>query len=463
MKKRLLLSFLSISAIANAQLLFNSKLVVPEFSNGLIKTYSATSPTAIAADPNFTINLNTLPNGLATAGSPNCVAMNGSDLYVAITGANQRIYKFPNYGTNPSSAIANVSQLTNISSDYVGIIFDGVGNLFVAEGNFLNNQLVEYTVSSNYATRIVLGNGGLVSYFANLVIDPAGNLWATDYKNNRLVGILDQDLETPSTIFHSLYNATTAWNASGTQLGNTTTTLSSVAVQSAFAQPEGIDYNSFGELYIANNNDAGINGRATIVKISNGLKTAVLAATSTFASAALLNTTNGLIVWNVPASPNGSSQLGGMKIDKNTNRIFVNEQIGGSGLWIETFNLNTMANSYVNHQLNIVSTNPGNGGLFFATAGQISARASVENSGAKISLYPNPTETGSFTIESNQLIKKVIVTDVMGKQIAIVGKQNELEKEPKHVYKIEDLKSGMYFVKIIFDGNKEVVQKLMVN
>ncbi len=463
MKKLLLLSFLSISAITNAQLLFNSKLVVPEFSNGLIKTYSATSPTAIAADPSFTINLSTLPNGLATAANPNCVAMYGQDLYVAMTGANQRIYKFPNYGVNPASAIANVSQVTNVSSDYVGIIFDGAGNLFVAEGNFLDNQLVEYTVSSNYATRIVLGNGGSVSYFANLVIDPVGNLWATDYKNNRLVGILDQDLETPNTIFHSLYNATTAWNASGSQLGNTTTSLNSVPVQSAFAQPEGIDYNSFGELYIANNNDAGINGRATIVKISSGLKTSILAATSTFATTSLLNASNGLIVWNVPASPNGSSQLGGMKIDRNTNRIFVNEQIGGSGLWIETFNLNTMANSYVNHQLNIVSTNPGNGGLYVATSGQISNVNTVENSIPKITLYPNPTASGNFTIESNQTISKIIVSDVLGKQVAVIRKQEGLAREPKYTYHIEELKSGSYFINVIFDTNKQTTQKLMVN
>jgi hypothetical protein len=437
--------------------------VVPEFGNGLIKTYSATTSFAIAADPNFTINLSTLPNGLATAGSPNCVAMNGSDLFVSITGANQRIYKFPGYGINPAASIANVAQITNVSNDYVGIAFDVAGNLFVAEGNFLDNQLVEYTAATNYTLRIVLGNAGAVSYFSNIVIDGNGNLWATDYKNNRLVGVLQQDLATPNTIFHSLNNATTAWNASGSQLGNTTTTLNSVPVQAAFAQPEGIDYNSLGELHIVNNNDAGVNGRATVVKISSGLRAAILSATNTFATVALLNATNGLVVWNVPNSLNGTSQLGGMKIDKNTNRMYINEQVGGGGLWIETFNLNTMANNYSLYALGIVSTNPGNGGLFFATAGQISKIESTVNSSPKILVYPNPSVSGNFTIETNQTIKKVMVTDVLGKHIAIVNKQNELEREPKYNYQINALKSGVYTVKIIFEDEKVAIQKLMVN
>jgi hypothetical protein len=462
MKKLLLLSFLGISALASAQLQFNSKLVVPEFGNGLIKTYSATTTFAIAANPNFTIDLSTLPNGLATAGNPNCVAMYGSDLFVAITGANQRIYKFPGYGINPASAIINVSQITNISNDYVGIAFDGAGNLFVAEGNFLDNKLVEYTAATNYTLRIVLGNGGTTSYFSNIVIESNGNLWATDYKNNRLVGILSQDLATPNTIFHSLYNASTPWNASGTQLGNTTTTLSSVPVQAAFAQPEGIDYNTFGELHIVNNNDVGVNGRATVVKISNVLKANILTATSTFADAALLNTPNGLTVWNVPNSPNGRSQLGGMKIDRNNNRMFINEQIGGGGLWIETFNLNGMANSYGLYALGIVSTNPGNGGLYVATSGQISNIENTETHTPKIALYPNPTATGDFTIATNQNVKRVIVSDVFGKRIEIVGKQNDLEREPEHNYKISGLKSGIYIIKVIFDDEKEAIQKLMV-
>jgi Secretion system C-terminal sorting domain len=462
MKKLLLLSFLSISAIANAQLFFNSRLVVPEFGNGLIKTYSATSSIAIAADPNFTIALNTLPNGLATAGSPNCVAMYGSDLYVAITGANQRIYKFPNYGVNPTSAIANVSQITNISNDYVGIAFDGAGNLYAAEGNFLDNNLVEYTAASNYTTRVVLGNGGAVSYFANIAFDGAGNLWATDYKNNRLVGILLQDLATPNTIFHSLYNATTAWNASGTQLGNTTTTLNSIPVQAAFAQPEGIDFNSLGDMFIANNNDAGTNGRATIVQVSFGLKNIVLGASATYANVSLLNAANGMIVWNIPVSPNGPTQLGGMQIDRNTNRIYVNEQVGGGGLTIQTFNLSAMNNNYALYTLGIVSTNPGNGGLYFATANQISNAGNLENSSPKIALYPNPSASGNFTVESNQTIKKIIVTDVFGKLIRVVGKQKEMQRLPKYEYSINDLKSGVYMVKIVFDNEKMAIQKLMV-
>ncbi len=173
MKKILLLSVFAICNLAQAQL-NNRRLVVPEFSNNKVKTY-VQSGASMVVDPSFTIQLNQLPGALATNASPNCVAMNGSDLFVSMTAANQRIYKFPNYGNDPASSIGNVSQITNQLADYVGIAFDAAGNLYSSEGSFLNTQIVKYS-APNYTLRTVLGNGGTTSYFANITFDAAGNL-----------------------------------------------------------------------------------------------------------------------------------------------------------------------------------------------------------------------------------------------------------------------------------------------
>ena len=161
------------------------------------------SATTIAANTSYTIDLATLPNGLNTAASPNCTAMFGNDLFVTITGANQRIYKFPDYGTNPTNAITNVSQVANFSSDYVGLAFDVTGNLYVSEGTWGNTTIFKYTVASNYATRIDLGNGGVTSYFANIAFDASGNWWASDFWTNLIIAINVADLNTASASFRS--------------------------------------------------------------------------------------------------------------------------------------------------------------------------------------------------------------------------------------------------------------------
>ena len=96
-QKILLLCAFFIFLAGNAQLV-NRALIVPKFGtnagNNTVKTYMPTSATTIAESPTYTINFSTLGNGLATNASPNCVAMFGNDLFVSLTNANQRIYKF---------------------------------------------------------------------------------------------------------------------------------------------------------------------------------------------------------------------------------------------------------------------------------------------------------------------------------------------------------------------------------
>jgi hypothetical protein len=456
MKKTLLLMSL-LAAFAGRAQLVNKALIVPEFSNGKIKTYLPSSATTIAANTSYTIDFATLTNGLNTAASPNCTAMFGNDLFVSITAANQRIYKFPGYGTNPTIAIANVSQITNLSSDYVGLAFDTTGNLYTSEGSSGNTTIFKYTVASNYATRVNLGNGGVTSYFANIAFDTAGNLWATDYKNNRIIAIPVASLNTANATFRYCNTNSTAWTIGGTN-GNLTGNLNIKTIRLAFSQPEGIAFDSTNMLWIANNNDgssgANTNDAPTLVRISTTMQTNILNGTVTQAVPNDTNSINGFRVWNLPSSTSGRGQLGGMQIDKSVDRIYVNEQVNGSGLWFDIDTLSNIVDNFNTFKINITSTNPGNGGIYLAPSTQMQILGNeyfVSN--ANLQLFPNPSH-GSFNITTNEGIKNVKAFDVLGKEVNVNASAN-------NQFFIE--KKGIYFLTIEIENGKILNTKIIIN
>jgi Secretion system C-terminal sorting domain len=458
MKKVLLISVLGLSLATNAQLV-NRRLIVPEFNNNVVKTYVATSATTIAVDAASTITFNSLPGGLSTTASPNCVAMFNSDLYVSLTNANQRIYKFPGYGINPANAIANVSQVTGVSSDYVGIAFDTAGNLYTSEGSFLNTNIVKYTAPiSSSSTRTVLGNGGLTSYFGNITFDAAGNLWASDYLTNRVIAIPVASLNTTNAPMKSLVNASATWNASGASLANTNTTLNTIATNYAFTSPEGVAFDNTGGLWVANNNDGNGSGltntATTLVRISPALQATILANSSTQAASALLNTANGLKVWNLPNSASGRSQLGGLQIDKALDRIYVNEQKSGSGLWFDIATINAITPTYATYQLSIVSNNPGNGGIFLGLTAAALGTEKFDVASNDLAIYPNPSN-GEFKINALQKIESALAFDALGKQVEVVVNNDN--------YSIDNASKGLYFLKITFENGIQTTKKVVVN
>jgi Secretion system C-terminal sorting domain len=460
MKKNLLLIVIGISSFVQAQL-NNRRLIVPEFGNNTVKTYVPTSSTTMAVDPNYTITFSTLGNGLATSASPNCVTMNGTDLYVSLTNANQRIYKFPNYGANPVSAVANVSQITGLASDYVGIAFDASGNLYASEGSYPNTQIVKYTSPiSNLSVRTVLGNGGIQSYFGNIAFDTFGNLWASDYLNNRLVAIPVASLNTVNAQMKSLTNASATWNATGTNLANTNPSLSVIATNYAFTSPEGVAFDSTGGLWVANNNDGGnsgglINTATTLVRISPALQTTILGASSTQASLSFLNAANGLKVWNLPNSGAGRPQLGGLQIDKVTDRIYVNEQKSNSGMYFDIATINAITSTFSTYQLSMVSSSVGNGGIYLASNTQVLKNSDFNNNSIKISFYPNPSN-GNFNIITSERIKTTQIFDIVGKEI-------EFENITNTNFRLNNPTSGMYFMKIIFENGNQFTKKILID
>jgi hypothetical protein len=164
-----------------------------------------------------------------------------------------------------------VSQVANLSSDYVGLTFDATGNLYVSEGSWGNTTIFKYTIASNYATRIDLGNGGVTSYFANIAFDANGNLWASDYWNNRIIVIKTADLDTASAPFRSFYTNSIAWTVGGGS-DNLFASLGNKTITTAFSQPEGIAFDSTGRLWVANNNDSAANEAPTLVYLSASYK-----------------------------------------------------------------------------------------------------------------------------------------------------------------------------------------------
>ena len=91
-----------------------------------------------------------------------------------------------------------------------------------------------------------------------------------------------------------------------------------------------------------------------------------------------------------------------------------------------------------------------------ALTGNVNALSTQSNSISGLSIYPNPATKGQFFITSNSgLQKSVSVFDVLGKQVL---KANITDA----AINVANLKSGVYFVKVIEDG-KTATRKLVIN
>jgi hypothetical protein len=355
-------------------------LVVPEYVSAMVKLYIPDPVTSLTVTlPSHTINVQSVLTSLipGKTANANAVALNDSDLFIANSSPDsQCIFKVPNYLMDPGLAIAQTFVLTLDGNDYVGMAFNAAGDLYAAEGNFLDNHIFKYTGTGNvypgpalaavdnYTTRVDLGNAGATSYFANLAFDAAGNLWASDYKNHRLVAFDAANLGGANT-YHVLANLDAS-----IPVANTDAALNGDA-DHLFAEPEGIDFDAAGNLWVANNNDAGAGGvqnlRTSLVQITSALQAAVLATASggTLVPAVAQGNTD-FFIYQVPNLTNDAGarpQFGGLQVDRTAGRIFVNEEIAGNGRGYEIATIAAIATSTATNDLDIVSTNPGNGGI----------------------------------------------------------------------------------------------------
>ena len=354
-------------------------LLVPDFANGKIRLYTPdpasgapVEATAYAVDVQAI--LDTLFPGQSRVAAPNCCLLQGADLFVALSSSSaQAVIKLPNYLGAPATAIAHAFVFTLDGNDYVGLAFDRAGNLYVAEGSYHDNQIVRYTGTSapypgagaaagnTYASKTVIGNAGATSYFGDLAFDAAGNLWAADDLGSRVVAFDAGALGIANT-WHTLANPP------GTlAVANTDPALSAAATR-LFAEPEGVDFDGAGNLWVANNNDGTgtpgiVTPLTTLVQITPALQQAVLAtpAGGSLAAAAIVPNTN-VFLYQVPAG-GGRPQFGGLCIDRGGNRLYVNEEIDGN---VRVYDLATIAATPADPSasiLTVTTSDPGNGGL----------------------------------------------------------------------------------------------------
>ncbi len=193
------------------------------------------------------------------------MTLHGSDLFFAQSSGNsQAIIELPNYLQNPTAAIASAFVVTLDGNDYVGLTFDAAGNLYTAEGSCGNNQIVRYTLpttvptgskaADSYLARTVIGNAGATSYFGDLTFDSAGNLWAADYQNSRVVAFDAANLGTTDT-WHAITDVAGTLPVADTTAGLTGTTAA------LFSDPEGVAFDGTGtsaNLWVGNNNDGDV-------------------------------------------------------------------------------------------------------------------------------------------------------------------------------------------------------------
>jgi len=142
-------------------------------------------------------------------------------------------------------------------------------------------------------------------------------------------------------------------------------------IDNLFSSPEGIAFDGAGNLWVANNNDGaqGIqNQRTSLVQITPGLQSAVLA---TAAGGSPLEPNAGqsgteYFIYQVPNVADNAGprpQFGGLQVDRAAGRIYVNEEIGGSGRGYDIGTIAAIGTQTGTNDLAIVSTNPGNGGM----------------------------------------------------------------------------------------------------
>lgn len=79
------------------------------------------------------------------------------------------------------------------------------------------------------------------------------------------------------------------------------------------------------------------------------------------------------------------------------------------------------------------------------------------SNGANVGLFPNPVKSGNINIESNSKMSRITLINTVGQGIIV----KELEGINNTYINIDELKSGLYFVKIEFIDNSYIIRKVI--
>ena len=78
----------------------------------------------------------------------------------------------------------------------------------------------------------------------------------------------------------------------------------------------------------------------------------------------------------------------------------------------------------------------------------------------QISLFPNPSFDGNFTIKSSDAISSIEVLNVIGR--SLYKKNNENEATYEHYIQLDNYDNGLYLIKIAHISNPDVVIKKLL-
>lgn len=418
-------------------------LVVPQFG----KFNAAYNDVVYTADPpSFTVNLflagDTAPTlqasiDTATIGtalgfgppgyfpSPNVCLPIGVDLYVAIsayageldpvTGMLNSpcaaILKFTGYfAGNNTTATAKASVFTAAGNAYVGLAYDGVGTLYAATTDAGSAAGSAYAI---YAFPLADPGNAVAIYndssagasFGDLAFDRSGNLFAADYANNRVLAFPAATLGVTNS-FVAITGAAGPFAVASTDTGLNTP----LAV--LFAHPEGVAFDSAGNLWIGNNNDERdasnnpLYPLTWLVSLSADLlnNTILPSAVTGGGEAVLRPGQTGLSLYTIPTpAPGYPPQLGGMQIDQITPEslaagapqyLYVNDETYNT---VRQFDINPASASFLSGLSgsdataltlngadgNPVVTNPGNGGIALVRARLLIGDGAGDTAGAE--------------------------------------------------------------------------------
>ena len=395
----LILALVLASLCSQAQ----QSIAQPYYGEGKIRFYNKTNP--VAGSPCYTLDISAdINTNWGTTSGINDVVIYNSKLFVSIDNGNNEggvlVYNYADvYPTKTAGPVSVINPQNTTGLPVAGIaIQPSTGNLYV--GTFYTGAsdagIYVYTASSTYANSSATqlasyyNDNSIDRYIANLTFDASGNLWFTEFDSaaaaNQFLIVYPGGNKAQ---YHAIINP-------GSQT-YTTTSLAGGAGASVYllSQPEGIAFDSIGNLWLGNNNDDyAINGagNGTLVQIFAG-----------WIIGTFMNTANGSSTTvptadaNVYLIPGG--KLGGMVFDHEN--LYVNDQGQNQGtnyassgtVW--KWNYLMGFNSINFAASGIHTTYPGNGLMAidnsqFSVASDCVLGVSNVSESADISLYPNP-------------------------------------------------------------------------
>jgi hypothetical protein len=125
---------------------------------------------------------------------------------------------------------------------------------------------------------------------------------------------------------------------------------------------------------VANNNDGnGVEGvqtlRTSLVKLTPAIQLLLLnTAAGDQLTPTLQQSNEDFFIYQLPNLSDdlgARPQFGGLQVDRTAGRIFLNEEQAKKGRWYDIANIEAVGTSTCKNDLDIVSTNPGNGGIAF--------------------------------------------------------------------------------------------------